>query len=188
MTIPASTFAEMLNHPLRLCLTPSDFCNFGAFFHFIACDEAQDASVAQACLLQSVRSEHTTMLVVFDQCQRIFSFASADPEALDILTSGASHGTLSNNFRSEAAICEVIESVLTEDCGVERIVRSIKTGAGIVLHDQTLCPLDHLYAYLSEGSVAFLCRLTACLLSLLHVIRQDSKRIALRTTWTKVAC
>jgi superfamily I DNA/RNA helicase len=171
--LPACTYAEMLGHPLRLDLSPSDFFSQSSndgVLDFIVVDEAQDANIAQALLVLLLCATTTKLLVVGHKQQRIFWFAAADPEALRILTEDATEFKLSNNFRSVPQICDTIDHVLQTECNCpDQITRPVRKDLGEIIHNANLADSSILDRWLSEGSVAFVSRLTAVIVALLHV-------------------
>jgi hypothetical protein len=164
-------FAEMLAHPVRLGINPSDFPGAAdSELDQLYVDEAQDANVAQALLCLSMLGPKTKLTVIFDRKQRIFTFAASDPSALDMLVGTCTREfVLLNNFRSGRDICTEIQNVLLTDCSFEREVRCCRSTAGEIIQAASLSDLERLKAYQADGTVAFVCRLSAPLLSLMHV-------------------
>ena len=112
----------------------------------------------------------TKLTVIFDRKQRIFTFAASDPSALDMLVGTCTREfVLLNNFRSGRDICTEIQNVLLTDCSFEREVRCCRSTAGEIIQAASLSDLERLKAYQADGTVAFVCRLSAPLLSLMHV-------------------
>ena len=167
MQLPALTFPEMVGLPCNSSIQAPILARNGKPYDMILIDEAQDSNLAQVGLILWAAAPLTQLIVVGDPLQRCYSFASASALALQKLLAPRPIGVvdkcvLSNNFRCARHICEVIQTVLTEDVGADRIIRPVRHEHGEVLHRANLRN-GLLHKWIAEGTVAILSRLNAVL-------------------------
>ena len=167
LQFPASTFSEMVGLPPNPSIRAPVLARNGKPYDLILIDEAQDSNPAQVGLILWSMAPLTQLIVIGDPLQRCYSFASASAQALQALLAPRPLGVvtkcrLSNNFRSAQLICDVIQNVLTDDVGSDRIIRPVRAEKGEVLYRANLRN-GVLQKWVDEGTVAILARLNSVL-------------------------
>ena len=166
MYAPSLMFCEMVALPANVAVQAPVLARNGCKYDFILVDEAQDSNMAQAGLIKWAMASHTQLVVIADPKQRCFSFASASPNALNVLLASRDIGVvercvLTNNFRSARLICKEVQAVLLEmQC--DRVVRPVRADDGEVIKHADLRS-GELQAWMADGTVAILARLNSVL-------------------------